>query len=102
MNQNEPLNSKEATEGEELTPAQEKAVYALLTCRTFDEAALSAGVSRSTLQRWRALPAFAEAYQDKRLDLIAGTTNALRAAIPFRAASGAVIRACAVRGPLRP
>ncbi len=73
----------EPTEGdgeEELTPAQEKAVYALLTCRTFEEAALSAGVSRSTLQRWRALPAFVKAYQDKRLDLIAGTTNALRVA----------------------
>ena len=82
MNQSEQSNEEitEPTEAtgagsEELTPAQKKAVYALLPCRPFEEAALSAEVSRSTLQRWRALPAFSKAYQDKRLDLIAGTAT---------------------------
>ncbi|HSZ55243.1 MAG TPA: hypothetical protein VK797_06250 [Tepidisphaeraceae bacterium] len=54
----------------ELSPPQQAALGALAGGQTFSSAAESAGVSRMTLWRWlRSDPAFAEAYQQWKLEL---------------------------------
>lgn len=45
----------------ELQPGQLKAIEALLTCRSFDEACHKANVTRRTLYRWKEEAAFANA-----------------------------------------
>ena len=65
---------------EELTPAQEKAIQALLSCRTLEEAAKVSRISAATLRRWRALPGFAAAYRIARFAMLEASTNALRGA----------------------
>lgn len=44
-----------------LTPAQRRAVTAVLTHARLDEAAAACGISPQTLRRWRATEAFAQA-----------------------------------------
>ena len=63
-----------------ITPAQERAISALLSCRTLEDAASAAGVGTATLRRWRDLPAFDAAYKTARLALLESATNALRGA----------------------
>ena len=66
--------------GESITPVQERAITALLSCRTLEDAAREARVAPATLRRWRLVPAFAAAYQAARLALLESATNALRSA----------------------
>jgi len=46
-----------------LTRVQHRAVAALLTSRTVEQAATTAGVGERTVRRWLADPAFTEAYR---------------------------------------
>lgn len=50
----------------ELTPRQDKAVIALLSSPTIEEAATSAGVSRSTIHRWLNEEGFREELRRRR------------------------------------
>jgi len=65
---------------ENITPVQERAITALLFCRTLEDAAREAKVAPVTLRRWRLLPAFSAAYREGRLALLESATNALRSA----------------------
>lgn len=52
--------------GENLTDRQARAIVALLSCRTREEAARQAEVSTSTLYAWLADPSFAARYDEAR------------------------------------
>lgn len=66
----------ETTE-KKLTPAQRKAIEALLVSGNTTEAAKAAGVNRVTLYRWRNDPAFAEALRDAEAEALAGLSRSL-------------------------
>ncbi len=67
-------------EGAELSPSQERAVIALLSSSSLEEAAKSARVSVSSLRRWKQEPAFQVAYRTARFALLEGATAKLRGA----------------------
>ena len=48
--------------GSQFSRKKEKAVDALITCRTYEDAARQAGISSRTLHRWLKDPEFNEAY----------------------------------------
>ena len=54
-----------------LTAKQRKAIQALVTSRSIGEAQAKAGVSESTLLRWRKLPAFRAALRQAERELFA-------------------------------
>jgi hypothetical protein len=67
--------------GQKLTRLQEKALAALLTADTNAAAALQAGISERTLQRWLAeLPEFRSAYRDARRQVLDASVAALQRA----------------------
>jgi transposase-like protein len=70
----------------ELTPAQEKAVAAMLTAGSLEEAARLAGVDVSTLRRWRRLPQFRIALRAGKEQLLGATMNELRELAPLAVA----------------
>jgi transcriptional regulator with XRE-family HTH domain len=63
-----------------LTNTQERAITALLTEKTQAEAAAKAGVNESTVSRWLREPAFAEALQQARRDLVSVAIGRLQEA----------------------
>ena len=70
MSQNEP----------KLTPAQSRAIEALLSEPTREKAAEKAGISRATLTRWLTEPGFKCAYREARDMLLETTLSALQGA----------------------
>ena len=61
---------------EHLTPRQEKAIAALITSKTLEEAAQKAGVNVRTIHRWREDPLFdAEFRHQRRQALDAGISS---------------------------
>lgn len=67
--------------GEKLTRKQEAVIAALLSQRTHAEAAVKAGVSEATLQRWLLLPPFKAAYRDARRQVFETALGGLQQAI---------------------
>ncbi len=57
---------------------KERAIAALLTCRTIKKAAEEADVSERTMLRWMKDPAFREEYERAKRDLLSGAINRLR------------------------
>jgi hypothetical protein len=74
-----------APPGKNLTPKQERAVLAILSEPNREAAAKKAGVSLTTLNRWKREPAFAEALRSARSSLVEETLGLLQLA-----ATGAV------------
>ncbi|HEY7330150.1 MAG TPA: hypothetical protein VH592_21110 [Gemmataceae bacterium] len=64
-------------QGPKLTRRQEAAVAALLTAATLEDAARTAGVSVSTLRRWRQEPALRAACAEARAEMLGGTLTLL-------------------------
>lgn len=64
----------------ELSPAQYKALRALLTSTTIDEAAREAGLSRDTVHRYLQDRTFARIYREQRMFVLMETTTALQRA----------------------
>lgn len=56
--------------GSKLKKGQERAIAALLTSPSHDEAAKAAGISPSTLARWLNIPEFQSAYREARRQLV--------------------------------
>lgn len=54
----------------ELTPKQQRAIAALMTARTHEDAAKVAGIAERTLARWLKLPAFVAALREAEADLV--------------------------------
>jgi hypothetical protein len=61
--------------GEKLSRKMLAAVAALLTEATQEQAAAKAGISISTMKRWRALPQFQRALRDARRDILEEVSN---------------------------
>jgi hypothetical protein len=59
---------------------KEKAVAAVLTAPTLEDAARQAGVCLATLKRWIALPEFRDALRQARQTIFEGAVNRLQAA----------------------
>src|SRR3982750_2181697 len=55
-----------AGHGEKFGRKKEEAIAALLTCRSIEEAAKSAGLGPQTLLRWLKVPEFEKAYREAR------------------------------------
>jgi len=70
----------------ELTQAQEKAVAAMLSAGSLEEAARVAGCDVSSLRRWRRLPQFRIALRAGKEQMMAGTMNELRQLAPLAVA----------------
>ena len=70
------MERKETTKSE-LTPAQQKAVAALLTTGTITEAAKVAGSARQTLHRWLADPVFQAALREAESEALAALSRRL-------------------------
>lgn len=68
--------SEIATE-KKVTPPQRRAIAALLTTGDTTQAAIAAGVNRSTLYAWRAQPHFQEALKEAEADAVAGLSRSL-------------------------
>ena len=66
----------------EPSPAQTKAVAALLSGTTFTEAAKQVGVDRSTIHRWKKDPNFAAHYNRERVDYLSAYQEKLRSLVP--------------------
>ena len=64
----------------ELNGKHRRAIAALLTSRTVEQAAIAAGVGERTLYRWLDDPDFRAAYTDASRQLLAETVGRLRAA----------------------
>lgn len=64
--------------GEKLTAKQERAIAALLSERTHDDAAKKANVNPRTLRRWLQLDAFRAAYRDGRAAAFDGVLLSLQ------------------------
>ena len=64
------MMSAKAIQEHDLTPKQEKAIHALLTHPTMEEAAESAGVNRVTLFRWLQQEDFQSAYTKARRESV--------------------------------
>ncbi len=64
----------------ELPADQEKALAALLTCRTIGAAAKKAGVGERTLHRWLNDPVFRQAYLAARRQVLEQATSVLQRA----------------------
>ena len=62
----------------ELNAKQERALVALMTCHTLDEAADQASVGQRTLRRWLQQEAFQNAFQDLRREAMASASTYLR------------------------
>ncbi len=60
-----------------MTTKQDRAVLALLTCRTIADAAKVAGVSERTLRRWLKQPEFQQALARERAQVFAAVTGRL-------------------------
>lgn len=71
--------SETALDGE-LTPTQEKVLAALLTSRTIEGAAKSAGIGEATLLRWLKKPEFATAYREARREVVTHSIMTLQKA----------------------
>jgi hypothetical protein len=65
-------------EQSELNAKQERALVALMTCRTLDEAADQASVGQRTLRRWLQQEAFQSAFKDLRREAMASASTYLR------------------------
>lgn len=63
-----------------ITPTQERAIAALLISSTLEEAAKTAGISSSTLRRWRSDPDFVKALDTHRIAMLEGVTARIRGA----------------------
>jgi hypothetical protein len=63
-----------------LTPKQHKAIVALLSEDTVEDAAQTAGVSPATLRRWLKQPAFSNEYRAERRRFMERAVGALQAA----------------------
>ncbi len=69
--------SENVTAGAALKPNQQRAVMALAGCKTLDQAAAEAGVSRKTLCTWRRQPTFRAALQQAQGDALADMARQL-------------------------
>ena len=69
-----------AGHGERYTRKKEEAIAALLTQRTIEEAARTAGIGTRTLMRWLQIPEFQVAYRDARRDAFSQTSARLQQA----------------------
>jgi hypothetical protein len=73
------LERLQATQGEDnLTPAQHRAVIALLEYPTVKEAAEATGVHKATLYKWLQVPDFQAAYREARRQAISRATARLQ------------------------
>ncbi len=73
------MEKHDATLGEDtLTVAQHRAVVALLTEPTLQDAAKAAGVDRSTIYRWLQKPDFQAAYREARRQAVHRATARLQ------------------------
>lgn len=61
-----------------LSPAQHRALRALLTARTIADAAVTAGLNESTVRRYLAEPGFGRAYREQQRILLSETTATLQ------------------------
>lgn len=64
--------------GEKLSRAKERAIGALLACRTIADAAKVAGVSERTLRRWQKEAGFRDEYREARKRILESVLNELR------------------------
>ena len=69
-----------AGHGEKFTRKKEEAIAALLTQRTIEDAARTAGISTRALMRWLKIPEFQTAYRDARRDVFSQTIARLQQA----------------------
>ena len=65
-----------------MTPRQQKALAALLTCPTVREAAKVAGLDESTIRRYRQDPAFMAEYKRRCAEMLETATDKAKAAMP--------------------
>ena len=65
-----------------MTPKQEKALAALISCPTAKAAARTAGLSESALRRYRQDPEFAAEYKRRCAELLETATDNAKAAMP--------------------
>jgi hypothetical protein len=77
-NSPEPGVSAQDRAADELSPAQHRALRALLTARTIAEAAEAAGLNESTVRRYLAEPGFGRAYREQQRILLSETTATLQ------------------------
>jgi len=61
----------------ELSPRQRRAILALLTSKTMEEASQAVGVTSRTLRRWLDLPEFRRALNEAEGDILAKVTRRL-------------------------
>jgi hypothetical protein len=66
-----------------LTVKQERAIIAVLGCRTIGEACRASGITRSTYYLWLKQPAFARALRERREALMAGAMARLEGGLTF-------------------
>ena len=74
-----------------MTPKQEKALAALISCPTAKAAARTAGLSESALRRYRQDPEFAAEYKRRCAELLETACTKAKSALP-----PAIERMCAV------
>ena len=67
-----------AENGRNLTAAQERALMALLSSRTLQEASKASGVAYRTLSRWMAEEAFSRAYRERLDSLVVEAASAIK------------------------
>jgi hypothetical protein len=82
-------------DGHKLTAKQEAAIAALLTAPNLEKAAEQAGVSISTLKRWRKDNSFRQAYAAARAEILERTTALLLDTSKFAVAT---LRKCLTSG----
>lgn len=66
-----------------MTPNQERALAALISCHTVREAAETAGLTESTLRRYRQNPEFAAEYKRRCAEMLEEATNKAKAGLPL-------------------
>ncbi len=72
-------NTTNKTPGKALTAQQQRAIRAMLTARTVEDAAKAAGVSRATMFRWLADASFCDELRRAERDALATVTRRLTA-----------------------
>lgn len=77
MSSDEQTDSPKSAENGRLTPKQTKGVAAIVSTRTYGEAAEAAGVAERTIRRWMKAPAFRRALADAEGDVLDTVTRRL-------------------------
>lgn len=65
-----------------MTPNQERALAALLSCPTVRDAAEAAGLTESTLRRYRQNPEFAAEYKKRCAAMLESATDKAKSSLP--------------------